>query len=71
VVRCIEIMGEASKHLSNEFRKKYSDIPWSDIAKMRDKAIHDYLGVNYDIVWGVVQKDLPELKRKLKRIIEG
>jgi len=70
VVRCIEIIGEASKHISKDFRQKYDNIPWSDICKMRDKAIHDYSGVDYAVIWKVVQIDIPELKEKLESILK-
>lgn len=69
VVRCIEIIGEASKNFSTEFKKKHADIPWKEITGMRDKVIHDYGGVDYNLVWMVVQKDMPVLKKKLKSIL--
>ncbi len=61
VVRNIEIIGEAVKNLSDEFREQYSVIPWKNLAGMRDKLIHNYFGVNFDIVWGVLKNDLPDL----------
>ncbi len=63
VVRSIEIIGEAVKQLSNETKKKYMEINWSDIAKMRDKVIHHYAGVNWKIVWDTVKNDVPTLKK--------
>jgi Uncharacterized conserved protein len=70
IIRQIEILGEATKRLSDEIREKYPDIPWKDIAGMRDKLIHDYLGVDMDAVWGTVEGDIPLLKNKLKDLIE-
>ncbi len=70
VIRQIEIIGEATKKLSDEIKKKHLDIPWKDIAGMRDKLIHDYFGVDIDAVWNTVEKDIPILKSKLKGIIE-
>jgi len=65
----MEIIGEATKMLSKEIRERYPEIPWKDMAGMRDKLIHDYLGVDIDAVWDTVEKDLPALKNRLKRII--
>jgi uncharacterized protein with HEPN domain len=64
-VRNLEIIGEAVKSLSSDFRKKHQGLPWQDIAGMRDRLIHDYAGVNWDIVWDVLQTKLPELRRHL------
>lgn len=64
--RSLEIIGEAAKNLSLNFRKKHNDIEWKKIAGLRDKIIHVYFGVNWDIVWDVIKKKLPELESKLK-----
>jgi uncharacterized protein with HEPN domain len=69
VVRCIEIIGEAVKNVPDHMRKKYPEIPWRNMAGMRDKVIHFYLGVDYKIVWQVATVDLPGLKPLLNRII--
>lgn len=71
VVRNIEVMGEASKHLSDRFREKHNDVPWKDIIKMRNKVTHFYFGISYDIVWKVVKRDIPAVEKKLKAIIES
>lgn len=70
VVREIEIMGEATKRLTNEFKEKYPDIPWKKVAGMRDKLIHDYFGVDLNAVWDTVKKDINVLEGKIKDIIE-
>jgi len=69
VIREIEIIGEAAKNVSADFRKKYPDIPWRSIAGMRDKLIHGYFGVDLGAVWDTAIKDLPRLKRMLMSIL--
>lgn len=70
VIRGIEIIGEATKNLPKNITTKYPDIPWKDIAGMRDKLIHAYFGVNLDSVWTVIKEDLPELKKNVKTILK-
>ena len=65
VVRNLEIIGEAVKGLSADFKKKHKTAKWQDIAGMRDRLIHHYAGVNWSIVWDVVRTKLPELKTQL------
>ena len=69
IVRNLEIIGEAVKNLSDELRNKYSQIPWNDLAKVRDRLIHHYFGVNYDIVWGITKEELPEIVSKIEEIL--
>lgn len=68
--RSIEIIGEAAKNLSAEFKERNRDIEWKKISGLRDKIIHYYFGVNWDIVWDVIENKLPELKEKIEDIIE-
>ena len=70
VVRNIEIMGEAVKGVSEATRQRFEQVPWKSIAGMRDRLIHDYFGVNWDIVWGVVQQDLPQLIAELQALMD-
>lgn len=65
VVRNIEILGEAAKLLSDEAKRKYPNIPWKDIASTRNKLIHDYFGVNIDIVWDIAKNEIPFLSMQL------
>ncbi len=68
VIREIEIIGEAVKNLPLAVRKAHPDVPWIDIAGMRDKLMHHYFGVNLDTIWETVKSDLPGLKTKIQSI---
>ncbi|MBI4278793.1 MAG: DUF86 domain-containing protein [Armatimonadetes bacterium] len=69
MVRHIEIIGEAARATSSVFRENYPEIPWHDVIGMRHVLVHDYFGVDLDIVWQVVEHDLPDLKRKIEHIV--
>jgi uncharacterized protein with HEPN domain len=68
-VRSLEIIGEAVKKLPDDFRSGYPALDWRAIAGMRDRLIHDYLGVDYDIVWDVVQNKAPALATAIREIV--
>lgn len=70
-VRSLEIIGEAVKKIPADFKIKWSSIQWKNMAGMRDRLIHDYLGVNYSIVWDVIKNKIPELHEQLKTIVEN
>ena len=70
VIRKVEVIGEAVKNISGAFRKQHPAVPWSEIAKTRDKLIHGYFEVNLERVWTVVKRDLPQLKRQTKKMLE-
>lgn len=65
----IQIIGEAAGKLSESFRKAHSEIPWPQIIKMRHVLVHDYFGIDLEEVWAAVERDLPNLKRKVKAIL--
>jgi len=69
VLRALEIIGEATKNLSRESKERHPQIPWKDIAGMRDKLIHEYFGVNLDLVWETIKNKLPELKKQISEIL--
>ena len=71
VVRNIEVVGEASKNLSARFKEKHKDVPWKDMIKMRNKVTHFYFGIDYNIVWKVIKRDVLALEKKLKAIVEA
>lgn len=69
VVRNLEVIGEAVKHLSPDFRRRHPRIPWRSITALRNVLIHEYFGVDLEIVWRVVQRRLPTLKRSVEQLL--
>ncbi|BAT71956.1 conserved hypothetical protein [Thermosulfidibacter takaii ABI70S6] len=69
VVRSLEVIGEAVKNLPQDFRVQHPQVPWKEIAGMRDKLIHHYFGINYKVVWATVQYDIPKLHKQIQSIL--
>jgi uncharacterized protein with HEPN domain len=69
IVRSLEIIGEATKQISIDFKIKWNSINWKNMAGMRDRLIHDYMGVNYSIVWDVAKNKIPELYSQIIRVL--
>jgi uncharacterized protein with HEPN domain len=70
VVRNLEIIGEAAKNISEQLKDKFPQVPWKDLAAVRDKLIHHYFGVNFDIVWNIANEELTEVLSQIKIILE-
>ncbi len=70
VVKTLEIIGEAARHVPKEWRDKYSGIPWKQVTGMRDKMTHEYFSVDVEVVWRTVQEDLPRLHDTAKQMLK-
>ncbi len=71
VIRNLEIIGEAARNIPEEYRDKYSNIPWRRIIGLRNVIIHQYFGVDIENIWEIIINDLPDLKEKMKSILEA
>jgi uncharacterized protein with HEPN domain len=69
VIRAVEIIGEATRNIPEDIRKKYPQIPWRDAADMRNKLVHRYFGINIEVIWQTINEDLPMLMDALQEII--
>lgn len=70
VVRNLEIIGEAVKNISGNLKEKYPQIPWKELAGIRDRLIHHYFGVNYDVVWSVAKEELSGITSQIEEILD-
>jgi uncharacterized protein with HEPN domain len=69
-VRSIEIIGEATKGVPKSFRAKYPEVPWQVIAGIRDRLIHAYFAVDFEIVWDVIENKIPQLRNQIQKILD-
>lgn len=69
VVRKLEIIGEAAKQIPESIRQKYPQVPWTEMAGMRDRLIHAYFGVDYKLVWKTITERIPQVKPHLKKLL--
>ena len=69
VVRSLEIIGEATKKIPADFKVNHNSVQWKNMAGMRDRLIHDYIGVNYSIVWDVIKNKIPELNNQINQVL--
>ena len=70
IVRHLQIIGEAVRALSSHFRDHHPQVPWSNIIGMRNALVHEYFDIDTDIVWTVIERDLPVLKQEIEKIIQ-
>ena len=70
VIRKFEIIGEAAKHIPDPIKQENPDIPWRSMAGFRDRLIHFYFGIKYELVWETIRVELPRIKPKLKQILQ-
>lgn len=71
VVRSLEIIGEATKKIPADFKVQWNTIQWKNMAGMRDRLIHDYIGVNYAIVWDVMKNKIPDMNKQISEFLTG
>ena len=69
VMRNLEIIGEAAKHIPNEVRSQHPEVDWRRVAPFRDVAIHEYFGIDVDVVWDIVQNKLPALDKQIRQLL--
>ena len=69
VIRALEIIGEAAKNIPKSIRGRYNEIPWEDMVGMRNKVIHDYFGVDLEVIWKTLHEDLPPLQAAVTKIL--
>lgn len=71
VIRRIEVLGEAAKRVSAETRDNHPEVPWKNIAGMRDRVIHGYDSIDLNVVWDTIQKDIPKIEAPLRDLVDA
>ncbi|MBI5306009.1 DUF86 domain-containing protein [Candidatus Wolfebacteria bacterium] len=71
IMKRLEIIGEAIKHIPKKFKERYSEIPWKKIAGMRDVLIHEYFGIIMERVWDVAKNDIPKFKKQISELLKN
>lgn len=71
VVRNIEVIGEAARHIPEPLRLAYPTVPWKQVVGARDKVVHEYFGIDLEVIWKTIQDDLPILKQEIDRMMEA
>ena len=71
MIRCLEVIGEAAKKVPTAFQRRHPEVPWAEAAGIRDVLIHDYFGVNLEVVWKTVERDLPFLRTALLPLLKS
>jgi uncharacterized protein with HEPN domain len=70
VIRNFEIIGEASRNIPSEIKDKYKEVPWDEMYLLRNKVSHEYFGIDYEIIWDIASKYLPENRKQIKHILK-
>ena len=70
-IKQMEIIGEASNHISDELKSKFTDVEWAQIVGMRNVFAHEYFGIDSSLVWEIIKNDIPDLKEKIKLILQS
>ena len=70
VCRSLEIIGEATNKIQIEIKLKYPEVPWREMSDIRNKIIHHYFGIDYDIIWDTISTDIPAIKASIEKIIQ-
>lgn len=71
ILHNLQLLGESAKRVSEDLKKRHPEVPWRDIAAFRNVIVHDYLGVDLALVWGIVRDRIPELQQQIKRILDA